>query len=380
MMMPILSRLALPAVALLLAAGPALAAEFATSKAKIKVDVVASGLEFPWAIEVLPDGAYLVTERPGRLRIVRDGKPSEPIEGLPDVAERGQGGLLDVALSPDFARDRTIFLTAALAYDGGAGTGVIRAKLSEDERSLEDVTTIFRMKKTGTTGRHFGSRIAFGPDGTLHFAIGDRGDMKRGQDFMDHAASIIRINTDGSVPKDNPFADGAKALPEIFSKGHRNAQGLVFDPVTSGMITAEHGARGGDEINLPKAGLNYGWATITYGKNYNGRKIGVGTEAEGLEQPAHYWDPSIAPGALVVYRGEMFPEWRDDVFTTSLKFGLISRLDRSQDGRFGEEERFIDADYGRLRDIIVAPDGALLVTTDDPDGKILRISRAGDAS
>jgi glucose/arabinose dehydrogenase len=379
-MMSILSKLVLPTLALTLAAAGAQAEEFTTGKVRIKVDVVASGLEFPWAIEVLPDGAYLVTERPGRLRIVRDGKLSEPIDGVPEVAAAGQGGLLDVALSPGFAKDRTIFMTAALAYDGGAGTGVIRAKLSEDERSLEDVETIFRMKKIGTTGRHFGSRIAFGTDGTLYFAIGDRGDMKRGQDFTDHAASIMRINTDGSVPGDNPFADGGKALPEIFSKGHRNAQGLVFDPVTSGVITAEHGARGGDEINLPKAGLNYGWATITYGKNYNGRKIGVGTSAEGLEQPAHYWDPSIAPGALVVYQGKMFPEWKDDVFTTSLKFGLISRLERDGNGKFGEEERFIDAEYGRLRDIIVAPDGALLVTTDDPEGQILRISRANGAS
>ena len=358
----------------------ALAEEFATDKAKVRVDVVASGLEFPWAVEVLPDGAYLVTERPGRLRIVRDGALSAPIEGVPEVAARGQGGLLDVALSPNFAKDRTIYMTAALTYDGGTGTGVIRAKLSEDERALSDVKTIFRMKKIGTTGRHFGSRIAFGTDGTLYFAIGDRGEMKRGQDFFDHAASIMRINTDGSVPPDNPFADGGKALPEIFSKGHRNAQGLVFDPVTSGIITAEHGARGGDEVNLPKAGLNYGWATITYGKNYNSRKIGRGTSAPGLEQPAYYWDPSIAPGALVVYRGKMFPEWKDDVFVTSLKFGLISRLDRDANGTFGKEERFIDNEFGRLRDIVVAPDGALLVTTDDPEGQILRISRAGDAS
>ena len=378
--MSTLVKLMLPALAAILAGGTVNAAEFNTEKVKIKIDVVASGLEFPWAVEVLPDGAFIVTERPGRLRIIRDGKLSEPVEGVPEVAARGQGGLLDVALSPDFARDRTIFMTAALAYDGGAGTGVIKAKLREDERSLTDVETIFKMKKVGTTGRHFGSRIAFGADGKLYFAIGDRGDMKRGQDFMDHAASIMRINTDGSVPDDNPFVDGGKALPEIYSKGHRNAQGLTFDPVTGGIITAEHGAQGGDEINLPKAGLNYGWAKITYGKNYNGRKIGVGTSAPGLEQPAHFWDPSIAPGALVVYEGKMFPEWKDDVFTTSLKFGLISRLDRDESGEFGEEERFLDAEYGRLRDIILAPDGALLVTTDDPDGRILRISRADDAS
>jgi aldose sugar dehydrogenase len=375
-----LLKLALPALAVILTAGTAQAQEFATEAVKIKVDVVASGLENPWAVEILPDGAYIVTERPGRLRIIRDGQLSEPISGLPEIAARGQGGLLDVALSPGFAKDRTIFLTAALAYDGGAGTGVIRARLSEDERALTDVKTIFRMKKVGTTGRHFGSRIAFGTDGTLYFAIGDRGDMKRGQDFFDHAAAIMRINPDGSVPKDNPFADGSKALPEIFSKGHRNAQGLVFDPMTSGIITAEHGAQGGDEINLPQAGRNYGWARITYGKNYNGRKIGVGVSAPGLEQPAHYWDPSIAPGALVVYSGRMFPEWKDDILVTSLKFGLISRLDRDAEGKVTGEERFIDSEFGRLRDIIMAPDGSLLVTTDEPDGQLLRISRAGDAS
>lgn len=371
-----LPKLILSALATIFAAGTAQADEYLTDKVKLNVEVVATGLKFPWAIEVLPDGAYLVTERPGRLRIIRDGKLSEPIKGVPDVAVRGQGGLLDVALSPDFAKDRVIFMTAALAYGGGTGTGVIRAKLANDERSLSDVTTIFKMKKVGRTDRHFGSRIAFGADGKLYFAIGDRGNMNRGQDFMDHAASIMRINPDGSVPEDNPFADGRDALPEIFSKGHRNAQGLVLDPVTKGIITAEHGAQGGDEINLPKAGLNYGWAKITYGKNYNGRKIGVGTSAEGLEQPAFYWDPSIAPGALVVYEGKMFPEWKDDVLTTSLKFGVISRLERDENGKFGEEERFIDGDYDRLRDIIVAPDGALLVTTDDPRGRILRISRA----
>ncbi|MGV3550123.1 PQQ-dependent sugar dehydrogenase [Rhizobium sp.] len=378
--MPTPEKKLLSALILTLAASAAQAEEFSTSQVKVKVDVVASGLEFPWAIEVLPDGAYLVTERPGSLRLVRDGKVSEPIVGMPEVAADGQGGLLDIALSPDFTTDRTIYMTAAISSDGGTGTGVIKARLAQDERSLTDVETIFRMKKGGNTSRHFGSRIAFGPDGTLYFTIGDRGDMTRGQDFMDHAAAVMRINTDGSVPSDNPFADGAKALPEIFSKGLRNAQGMVFDPLTSGIMTAEHGAQGGDEINLVKAGRNYGWATISYGKNYNGNKIGAGTEAEGLEQPAHYWDPSIAPGALAVYRGEMFPEWRDDIFTTSLKFGLISRLDRDAAGKIGEEERFLDAEYGRLRDIVVAPDGALLVTTDDPEGQILRISRAENAS
>jgi glucose/arabinose dehydrogenase len=375
--MPVLTRLILSTLALALPPAVAQSMDFPTAKVRISVDVVASGLENPWAIEVLPDGAYLVTERPGRLRIVRDGKLSEPIAGLPELAIDGQGGLLDVALSPDFANDRTIFMTAALAYDRGVGTGVIKARLSADERELTDVETIFRMKKIGNNGSHFGSRIAFGTDGTLFFSIGDRGEKARGQDFMDHAAAIMRINPDGSVPSDNPFSDGSRALPEIFSKGHRNAQGVAYDPLTSGIVTAEHGARGGDEINFPKAGLNFGWPTITYGKDYSGAKIGSGTEAEGMEQPAHFWDPSIAPGAIAVYRGAMFPEWTDDLLTASLR-GLISRIERDEAGKLGKEERFLNGEYGRLRDIIVAPDGALLLTTDEADGQILRISRAGD--
>ena len=264
--------------------------------------------------------------------------------------------------------------------EGGAGTGVIRARLAQDESALEDVKIIFRMKKGSSRGQHFGSRIAFGADGSLYFAIGDRGDMKRAQDFGDHAGSILRIASDGSAPDDNPFAGKMGVLPEIFSKGHRNAQGLVIDPLTGGLLTVEHGAKGGDEVNLPQAGRNYGWPIITYGVSYGGKKIGKGTVAEGFEQPAHYWDPSIAPGAVTVYRGEMFPEWRDDLLVTSLKFGLISRLDRNAEGTIAGEERFIDGAFGRLRDIVTAPDGSILLVTDDSDGKLLRITRTGGPS
>lgn len=366
--------------ALAVAGTAAHAEQFRTEKVAIDVTPIARGLEQPWAVEVLPDGAYLVTEKPGRLRIVRDGKLSEPVAGVPDVVLRGQGGLLDVALSPDFANDRTLFLTAALAIDGGAGTGVIRARLSDDERSLEDVRVIFRMNKASGKGQHFGSRIAFGPDGTLYFSIGDRGDMERAQDFGDHAASILRIAVDGSVPKDNPFVERPGVLPEIFSKGHRNAQGLTFDPLTGKLLTVEHGAKGGDEVNMPEAGRNYGWPVITYGVNYNGRKIGEGTKAEGYEQPAYYWDPSIAPGAVTVYRGDMFPEWRDDLLVASLKFGLVARLDRDAAGRITGEERFLDGEFGRLRDIVTAPDGSVLIVTDESDGQLLRITRTGNRS
>lgn len=370
---------AMVAAALTLA-GPAGAEQFKTEKVDIDVTPVASGLNQPWAVEVLPDGAYIVTEKEGGVRIVRDGKVSDAIKGLPDVAVVGQGGLLDVALSPDFANDRTLFFTAALPMDGGAGTGVIRARLAQDESALQDVKVIFQMNKGSSRGQHFGSRIAFGADGSLYFSIGDRGDMKRAQNFGDHAASILRIATDGSVPPDNPFAKDAKVLPEIFSKGHRNAQGVIIDPLTGGLLTVEHGAKGGDEVNLPQAGKNYGWPVITYGVNYNGNKIGKGTTADGFEQPAHYWDPSIAPGAVTVYRGEMFPEWRDDLLVTSLKFGLISRLDRDAEGAITGEERFLDSEFGRLRDIVTAPDGSILVVTDETDGKLLRITRAGGPS
>ena len=373
-------KLAAIMISALVIAGPASAEQFKTEKAEIEVTQVASGLNEPWAVEVLPDGAYIVTEKGGGVRIVRDGKVSEAITGLPDVADRGQGGLLDVALSPDFVNNRTLFFTAALPMEGGAGTGVFRARLAQDERALQDVKVIFQMNKGSEPGRHFGSRIAFGADGNLFFSIGDRGDMKRAQDFGDHAASILRIATDGTAPADNPFVKDAKVLPEIFSKGHRNAQGLVIDPLTGGPLTVEHGAKGGDEVNLPQAGKNYGWPVISFGVNYNGNKIGMGTEADGFEQPAHYWDPSIAPGAVTVYRGEMFPEWRDDLLVTSLKFGLISRLDRDAEGKITGEERFIDGEFGRLRDIVTAPDGAILVVTDDTDGKLLRITRAGDPS
>ena len=361
-------------------AGPAGAEQFKTEKVDIDVTPVASGLKQPWAVEVLPDGAYIVTEKAGGVRIVRDGKVSEALKGLPEIAVMGQGGLLDVALSPDFANDRTLFFTAALPMEGGAGTGVIRARLAQDDSTLQDAKIIFQMNKGSSRGQHFGSRIAFGRDGTLYFSIGDRGDMKRAQDFGDHAASILRIAADGSVPADNPFATDAKILPEIFSKGHRNAQGLVIDPLTGGLLTVEHGAKGGDEVNLPQAGKNYGWPVITYGVNYNGRKIGEGTTADGYEQPIHYWDPSIAPGAVTVYRGAMFPEWRDDLLVTSLKFGLISRLDRDAAGTISGEERFIDNTFGRLRDIVTAPDGSILVVTDDANGQLLRITRSDDPS
>lgn len=347
-----------------------------TQKVAVKVETIADGLDHPWAVEVLPDGAYLITERPGRMRIIRDGRKSDPIDGLPDIRAGGQGGLLDVALDVGFSKNRTLYFTAVVAGKGGSGTAVFRAALSPDEKRLTSVKRIFLMNRLSSGGLQFGSRIAIAGDGSLFVSLGDRGDMDRAQDFKDDAGSIIHINADGSIPDNNPFKDGAKALPEIWSKGHRNPEGIAFDAKDGSLYTAEHGARGGDEINAPEAGKNYGWPVITYGRDYSGDKIGVGTAKAGMEQPVFYWDPSIAPGAIAVYRGRMFPEWDGDFLVTALKFKLLSRLERDRSGKIVESERLLKGDYGRLRDVILAPDGALLITTDERDGALLRISRA----
>ncbi len=347
-----------------------------TQKVAVKVETIAAGLEHPWAVAVLPDGTYLVTERPGRMRLIRDGKVSAPIAGVPEVYARGQGGLLDVELDPKFSSNRTLYFTASIAADGGSGTAVFRAKLSQDEKQLTEVKRIFLMNKLSRGNIQYGARIAIAGDGSLFVGLGDRGEQDRAQDFHDDAGSIIHIEADGSIPADNPFKDGKSALPEIWSKGHRNPQGITFDTATGKLYTAEHGAKGGDEINTPEAGKNYGWPVISYGVNYNGTKIGIGTAKKGMEQPLFYWDPSIAPGAIVVYRGKMFPEWNGDLLVTALKFQLLSRLERDAGGKITERERMFDDQFGRMRDIVIAPDGALLITTDENDGALLRVSRA----
>ena len=348
-----------------------------TEKVPIKVDVLASGLEHPWGIEVLPDGAFLVTERDGNLRVVKDGQISKPIRGLPKIRANGQGGLLDVALANDFESSGTIFISYSEPGRGGVGTAVARATLVRDGQNarLRNVKTIFSMDKKSRGGRHFGSRLSVADDDTIYFSIGDRGDPDRAQDMKDHAGAILRINADGSVPADNPYASGGAALPELWSKGHRNPQGMDFDSETNVLYTVEHGARGGDEINRPQPGRNYGWPVISYGRHYSGGKIGVGTEAEGYEQPLFYWDPSIAPGGMAVYRGDMFPEWDGDLLVTALKDQLLVRLDRNGNGAIVGEERLLQDSYGRLREVKQARDGSRLVLTDESDGAILRISR-----
>lgn len=362
---------------LLIAASAAAADSFTTQKLPIRVETVVSGLEHPWGIEVLPDGAFLVTERPGRLRLVKNGQVSKPIDELPKIAVGGQGGLLDVALANDFATSGTIYITFSEPGRGGTGTALARATLVRDglEANLEDVRTIFSMNRKTSKTRHFGSRMAIANDDTIYFSIGDRGSSDRAQDMKDHAGAILRINPDGTIPADNPYSDGNRALPELWSKGHRNPQGLDFDRSTNTLYTAEHGARGGDEINRPQQAKNYGWPVISFGRHYSGSKIGKGTSAAGYEQPVYHWDPSIAPGGMTVYRGEMFPEWDGDFLVTALKDRMLVRIDRNEKGEIVGEEKLLEDVYGRMRDIRTAPDGSLLILTDEQDGAILRITR-----
>lgn len=344
----------------------------------IAAEVVADGLEYPWGLDFLPGGDVVVTERPGRLRILSAGRLSDPIEGVPEVRANGQGGLLDVAAAPDFERSGLLYMSFSEPGEGGAGTAVARGKLVRDGDAarLENVEIIFSMTPKTGKGQHFGSRLVFAPDGTLFVTTGDRGEGERAQDMQDSAGAVLRIGQDGSIPPDNPYADGASGLPQLWSKGHRNLQGAVFDPVTDALITVEHGARGGDEVNRPEAGRNYGWPVISYGVDYSGGRIGEGTEAEGMEQPLHYWDPSIAPSGLAVYRGEMFPEWQGDLLVGSLKFQLLSRLDRDETGGIKGEERMLEGAFGRIRDVNLAPDGSVWLLTDEADGAVIRLSRA----
>ncbi|WP_025030687.1 PQQ-dependent sugar dehydrogenase [Nitratireductor aquibiodomus] len=360
--------------------GAAAAKTFVTQAVTVEAETLARGLSNPWGLDFLPDGSALVTERSGQLRLFANGTLSEPVPGVPEVAAVGQGGLLDVAVSPDFAETGMIFLSFSEPGEGGAGTAIARARLVRNEEAarLEDVTTIFSMNRKSAAGQHFGSRIVLHPDGTLFFTIGDRGEGDRAQDPADHAGSVLRINRDGTVPEDNPFAGSTDTAPEIWSMGHRNPQGAVFDPVTRAVWTVEHGARGGDEVNRPEAGSNYGWPVISYGVNYSGTKIGVGTEAPGYEQPEYYWDPSIAPSGTAVYQGEMFPEWQGDFLVAALKYHLVARLDRDEKGGITGEERLFKGAFGRIRDVNVAPDGSLWLLTDERRGEIIRIFRAGE--
>tara|TARA_B100001939_G_scaffold337982_1_gene343025 strand:+ start:8796 stop:9992 length:1197 start_codon:yes stop_codon:yes gene_type:complete len=351
---------------------------FQTEDYSVRVETITSRLRFPWAMDFLPDGSAVVTEKPGTMRHLSGNKLSKPFAGVPEVKYAGQGGLLDVAVDPDFAKNQLIFFSYAEPAEEGrlAGTAVARARLILGEAPrLEDVHVIFRMNRKTDKTHHYGSRITIAPDGTLFVTLGDRGEWDRAQDPFDHAGAVIRINKDGSIPADNPFADGRQAAPEIWSIGHRNAQGAAWNKGAGMLWTVAHGARGGDEINEPRAGRNYGWPVITYGRNYNGEKIGIGTHKEGMEQPLYYWDPSIAPSGMAYYDGAAFPRWRGNIFVGALKDEMLVRLEFRED-KVVKEERLLQGQYGRIRDVVQGPDGYIYFLTDEKRGKVLRLRPA----
>jgi aldose sugar dehydrogenase len=346
-----------------------------SEQATFRVVPVTTGLEHPWGMAFLPGDDVLITERPGRLRIVRAGVlDPEPIAGVPPVYASGQGGLLDVALDPEFAANRVIWLSYAAAGDGGNSTRVARARLGDGR--LENLEVIFIAEPLVDSSYHFGSRLAFDPQGHLFITVGERGQGRRAQDLGDLNGSLIRLHPDGSVPEDNPFAGVAGARPEIFSYGHRNPQGLAIHPETGIPWLHEHGARGGDEVNVARPGVNYGWPVITYGVGYSGAPIGEGTHKEGMAQPIHYWVPSIAPSGMAFYRGDAFPKWQGDLFVGAPAGELLVRLELDGE-RVLEEERLLEDALGRIRDVEVGPDGELYLLTDESDGGLYRLEPVG---
>lgn len=347
----------------------------ALSGVRINAEEIASGLDHPWAIVFLPDGRMLVTERAGRLRVItRDGAISAPVTGLPRVHVQGQGGLLDVVLGPNFAADRMIYWSYAEPRDGGRGTSVARGRLSDDLRRVENAQVIFRQTPAPDSGGHYGSRLVFDRAGHLYITLGDRQRPETrvlAQDLSTHLGKVVRINVDGSVPADNPFVGRENALSQNWSYGHRNVQGADLNPDTGELWIVEHGPRGGDEINIPRAGLNYGWPIIGYGIDYNGSPQHETSAREGMEQPVYYWDPVIAPGDMDFYRGALFP-WRGDILIAGLDTEALVRLDISGE-RVTGEERFA-LGVGRIRDIAESEDGALWVITDENNGRLLRLT------
>lgn len=342
---------------------------------KVTVQTFASGLQHPWGLQFLPGGRLIVTERPGRLRIVsKEGKLSPAIKGLPAISAVGQGGLLDVALAPDYPASGLVYFSYSEPRDGRKdGTSVARAKLvlEGDGGRLENVNVIFRQQPAYSSAMHYGSRLVFAPDGKLFITLGERGDKDQAQKPSHHLGKVVRINPDGSVPADNPKLPGW--APEVWSIGHRNVQGAALDPATGRLWTVEHGARGGDELNHPEAGKNYGWPVITWGIDYSGAKIGIGTAKDGLEQPVYYWKPSIATSGLAIYSGDLFPDWKGNIFVGGLGGAHLARLVLDGANVIGAEKLLAGLQQ-RIRDVRTGPDGELWVLTDDSNGKVLRLT------
>jgi aldose sugar dehydrogenase len=341
----------------------------------VDVQTIAKGLEHPWSLAFVPDKRMLVTERPGRLRVVGPaGSISAPLSGVPQVYASGQGGLLDVALSPTFDKDRLVYLSFAESGEGGAGTAVARGRLGES--GLENTQVIWRQQPKVSGSNHWGSRIVFRADGTLFVTLGERFyHSEKAQDLTGTIGKIVRLNPDGSAPRDNPFVNRAGARPEIWSYGHRNVQAAALHPETGQLWTVEHGARGGDELNHPEAGKNYGWPVISYGTHYSFLKIGEGTAKPGMEQPVYYWDPVIAPSGMVIYTGDLFSGWKNNMLIGSLTPGGLVRL-VMKNGKVAQEERYLGDLRERIRDVRQAPDGSLYLLTDARSGQILRVTPA----
>jgi glucose/arabinose dehydrogenase len=347
----------------------------AAKASSVTVETFAKGLEHPWGLQFLPDGRLLVTERPGRMRLVdKDGKLSEPLAGVPKVVAEGQGGLLDVALAPDFASSGQIFFSYAEPRKGGKnGTSVARAKLVLEGGNgrLEDVAVIFRQEPAWKSNYHFGSRIVFDGEGSFFVTMGERNYARaEAQNPSNHLGKVIHITSDGAPAAGNPKREGWD--PKVWSIGHRNIQGAALNPATGKLWTVEHGARGGDELNHPEAGKNYGWPIITYGRDYSGLKIGEGTAKEGMEQPVYYWDPSIAVSGLAFYTGDLFPDWKGNVFVGGLNGAQLERL-VLEDEKVVAHEKLLGDLGERIRDVRQGPDGALWVLTDSEEGRVLRL-------
>ena len=356
----------------------AVVATSAHAAGAVRIVEVARGLDTPWSLAFLPDGRMLVTERAGRMHLVTaDGSVSAPLSGVPAVHARGQGGLLDVVLSPDFARDSRIFFSYAEPTGGGARTSVASARLDADGLKVVDVRRVFAQKDDPDGGHHFGSRLAFAPDGSLFVTLGDRNTQReRSQALDSHLGKIVRVMPDGSVPEDNPFAGRRDALPEVWSYGHRNVQGAAIHPDTGVLWTHEHGPRGGDELNIGKAGANYGWPEVTYGRDYVTRRpFGDATERADVVAPLHHWVPtSIAPSGMAFHSGRAFPQWKGQLFIGALRGQMLVRLELDGD-RVVAEHRLLEQAGFRIRDVREGPDG-MLYLLDETNGRILRLEPA----
>ncbi|WP_225768876.1 PQQ-dependent sugar dehydrogenase [Inquilinus sp. Marseille-Q2685] len=378
---PAFAAPALTAAALLapIPEAAAVDAAYDTEKGRIRVQTVVEGLSHPWGLAFLPDGRMLVTERDGNLRLIGGGKVSEPLAGVPEVDAGGQGGLLDVAVDPAFIQSRMVYLSYSEAGDGGNSTAVARGRLSEDGTRLTGVEVIFSQKPKLDSAMHFGSRLVFDRQGHLFITLGERSKAQfrdQAQQLGSHLGKVIRIWPDGSAPEDNPFTNRRDALPEIWSYGHRNIQGAALNPDTGVLWINEHGPRGGDEINIPEAGKNYGWPVVSHGVNYNGSPVGTGRrEAPGMTGPIYHWTPSIGVSGMAFYTADAMPGWRGDVFVGGLAIPKLVRLERDGDRITGAEDLLEDLAL-RIRQVVQGPDGALYLLTDESDGEILRVGPA----